>query len=532
MVADRSGASQRERSLPFGLQLLLAAGLILLILGVARQLTVVPARQELDAVRAIEKLGCGVEWRDPFDEIETPVGTYRRSWFTWILGKNYFRSIVRVRIWRSVTDELVSQIRQLRSYDEALALLRGTSTTDADVKRLAKIPRLRVADLAATPITDDGVKELATIRDLEVLDLEHTQVTDEAVASLAAMPGLRELNLEGTRVSDRAVQQLKKAKPELTVAWATPPSETEWAAAVDLGAVPGIAVRAMRCESGATAYAVALKWDRFWWRSHPHLPKGVRTRAEALRLLHRLPHLVRLKLFGGSLDAHDLDDLAQLKTVRELYLLVGCSFTQRGVAEHIASLTNIRKLVLDRVPLGNRELELIGSLPQLEVLNVDWPQTCWDSTDDFYVHGHPVAVNDDGLECLRRMPRLRRLALRIDDPWKGFGPMYPGMYSVKVPEAQISDAGLAYIKALPNLESLDLSGTKVTLAGLLGLQGMAKLRELVILGISIDATQEARLRRALPQTAIRIGPLVVTDSRFSSGQKSLAELLREPDPIP
>jgi hypothetical protein len=532
MAADRSAAPQRQRPLPFGLQLLLAAGIILLILGVARQLTVVPARQELNAVRALQKLGGGVEWRDPIDEIRTPVGTYRRSWFTWILGEKYFSSIARVRIWRSVTDEHVSQIAQLRSYGDALADLRGTSTTDADVKRLAKVPRLRVADLAGNPITDDGVKELATIVDLEVLDLEHTQVTDEAVASLAAMPRLRELNLEGTRVSDQAIQQLKKAKPELTVDWATAPSEAERAAAVDLGAVPGIAMRAMRCESGATAYAVALQWDRFWWRSYSNLPKGGRTRAEALRLLHRLPHLVRLKLFGGSLDGYDLDDLGQLKTVRELYLLRGCSFIQRGVAEHIASLTNLRKLVLDRVALSNRELELIGSLPQLEVLHVDWPQMYRASTDDFNMHWSPVAVNDDGLECLRRMPRLRRLALRIDDPSERGGPLHPDGSPVKAPAAQISDAGLAYIKALPNLEFLDLSGTKVTPAGLLGLQGMAKLRELVILGIPIDATQEATLRRALPQTAIRTGPLEVTDSRFSSAQKPLAELLREPDPIP
>jgi hypothetical protein len=511
---------------------LLAAGIILLLLGAARQLTVVPARRELDAVRALQKLGGSVGWRDPVDEIKTPVGIYRRSWFTWILGENYFRSIEGVHIGRRVTDDLVSQIGQLRSYEEATARLRGTSTTDADVKRLARIPRLRVADLASTPITDDGVKELATVGDLEVLDLEHTHVTDEAVASLAAMPRLRELRLEGTHVSDRGVQQLKKTKPELTVAWATAPSEAERAAAVDLGAVPGIAVRAMRCESGATAYAVALAWDRFWWRSHPNLPKGAQTRAEALGLLHRLPHLVRLKLFGGSLAAHDLDDLAQLKTMHELYLLKGCNFIQRGVAERIASLTNLRKLVLDRVALSNRELELIASLPQLEVLHVDWPRAYWASTGDFYMHGNLVAINDAGLECLRRMPRLRRLALRIDDPRKAFGGMPPPAYAVKTAEAEISDAGLEYIKALANLEFLDLSGTKVTPAGLLGLQGMAKLRELVILDIPIDAHQEGKLRRALPHAIIRIGPLEVTDSRVSSGQAPLAELLREPDPIP
>jgi hypothetical protein len=533
MAADRSGVSQRKRPLPFGLQLLLAAGLILLILGIARQLTVVPARQELDAVRAIEKSGCHVEWRDPpDDEIETPFGTYRRSWFTWILGEKYFSHIVRVGIGRNVDKDLVDYLGRLRHYEEAIASLRGTEANDASAMYLAQISRLRVADLSLSRVTDLGVRELVAAADLEVLDLEHGDVTDQAVASLAAIPKLRELNLEGTHVSQEAVQRLKTAKPELAITGATAPSEAERAAAVDLGAIPAVAVRAMRCESGATAYAVALQWDRFWWRSHPQFPKGARTRAEVLRELRRLPHLVRLKLVGGSLDGYDLDDLAQLKTVRELYLLRGCSFIQRGVAEHIASLTNLRKLLLDRVAMSNRELELIGSLPQLESLYVDWPQEYWASTDDFYMHESLVAINDAGLECLRRMPRLRRLALRIDDPRRKSGLMHAPVYSVEAPEAEISDAGLAYIKTLPNLEFLDLSGTKVTPAGLLRLQGVAKLRELVIRGISIGATQEARLRQALPQTAIQTGPLDVTDSRIPSGQKSLAELLRVPDPIP
>jgi uncharacterized protein YerC len=182
MAADRSGATQRDRHLPFGLQLLLAAGIILLILGVARQLTVVPAKQEFDAVRALRKLDCGVEWRDPVDEIKTPVGTYRRSWFTGILGENYFRSIGRVGLRRSVTDELVSQISQLRSYEEAIAMLRGTSTTDADIERLAGISRLRVADLAVTQTTDKGVEALTAASELEVIDLEHTRVTDQSAA--------------------------------------------------------------------------------------------------------------------------------------------------------------------------------------------------------------------------------------------------------------------------------------------------------------------------------------------------------------
>ncbi len=552
MAAERSAASQRDRPLPFGLQLLLAAGIILLIVIVARQFTVVPAKDEDRAVEAIFKLGGSVDLSQMDDEIKTLVGTYRRSWFTPILGKHYFRSVVRVRIWPRDVRRVLSPARLeepvqagailayldlIRSCEEVY--LRGTNVTDADLKHLARVPKLRAVDLAATPITDSGVKELAAIRDLEVLNLEHTRVTDDAEPILGAMSKLRELNLEGTFFSDAAVQRLKKAQADLAVTWAKAPSEGERAAAAEFEAteirgVDPIAVRAVRCESGATAYAAALQWSRFSPRDDPalaYLPRASQTRAEVLRQLVRLPHLARLKLCSGWLAAEDLADLAQLKMVRDLHLLDGCNFVgPRGTAERIVELTNLRQLVLVRSFLSNRELELIASLPKLEVLTVRWPRPFYLSdTDDFWRPGELVGINDAGLECLRRMPQLRRLVLCGAD---GSG--------LPVAERQpaITDAGLVFVRALPNLEFLDLSGTKVTPAGLLRLEGMAKLRELVILGVPIDADQEAKLRRALPQATIRTGPLDRTESvstpqsGYAASRKSLAELLREPDPIP
>ena len=66
---------------------------------------------------------------------------------------------------------------------------------------------------------------------------------------------------------------------------------------------------------------------------------------------------------------------------------------------------------------------------------------------------------------------------------------------------------------------------------------MAKLRELVIQGIPIDGEQEANLRRALPQAAIRTGPLNRSESRGCQYQgpdweEQLAESSRDPEPIP
>jgi hypothetical protein len=533
MAVEHPDRSKRARSLPLGVQSLLAGGILLLILIVARQFTVVPAKDEDKAVDAIRMGGGGVSYRQPADEIKTPFGTYRRSWFTPILGANYFKSVLGVRIW-PIQADVVSQpfgkpaqasailphFDQLRSCEEVN--LRGTTVTDADLKHLTRVPRLRVMDLGSTPITDAGVKELTAARDLEVLNLEHTRVGDDVEPILSAMPKLREVNLEGTFVSDGAVQRLKKEKPEVAVTWAKAPSEADRAAAAEfdagqLVAMRGIAVRAMRCASGTTGYVAAVQWSAFWPReSRPPPTASVKARAAALGQLLRLPNLVRLNLYGGSLSAADLDDLAQLKMLRELCLFDGCNFiSPPGTAEHFVHLTSLRKLVLVRVAVANRELELIGSLPQLEVLALHWPEPYYRSTDDFWMRHELVAVNDDSLECLRRMPRLRSLALR---------------------GAKVTDAGLVYVRTLASLESLDLSGTKVTPAGLRRLQGMLRLRQLVILGIPIDAQQEAELRRDLPQAAIRTGPLDPVEPRRPprgpAGERPLAELLRDEDPVP
>lgn len=527
--------------MPFGLQLLLAAGIIFLIVMAARQFTIVPAKDEEKAVAAIFRLGGSVDLRQMDDEIKTPVGIYRRSWFTPFLGQHYFTSVFRVRIWpRDIrglsgrlvqVQEILSHLDVLRSCEEVC--FRGTDVTDADLKRLARVPKLRKVDLAATPITDSGVNELAAIGELAAINLEHTRVTDAAEPVLAAMPKLRELNLEGTMVSDAAVQRLTTARPDLTVTWAKAPSEAERASATvletnEMRGFDSIAVRAMRCESGATAYAVALQWSRFRARDDPDLlfrlpPTESQTRAEMLRQLMGLPRLARLELCSGGLAAEDLvADLARLKMLRELYLLDGCRFDFRqGAADRIVELTNLRKLVLVRSPLSNRELELITSLPKLEALTIRWPRP-------YYLgRGELVGINDKGLECLRRAPQLRRLVLCGAD---GLGS------ALKQPT--ITDAGLSHVRTMPDLEYLDLSGTKVTASGLLRLEGMPKLQELVILDIPIDADQEAKLRRALPRVTIRTGPLdrsesgTMPQSGSVDSQRPLGQLLREPDPLP
>jgi hypothetical protein len=81
--------------------------------------------------------------------------------------------------------------------------------TDAGLKHLTGLPRLRDLDLGGTKVTDLGLKCLAGLRQLEKLDLYDTAVTDAGLEHLKGLRQLQELDLSGTAVTDAGLEHLK-----------------------------------------------------------------------------------------------------------------------------------------------------------------------------------------------------------------------------------------------------------------------------------------------------------------------------------
>ena len=67
----------------------------------------------------------------------------------------------------------------------------------------------------------------------------------------------------------------------------------------------------------------------------------------------------------------------------------------------------------------------------------------------------------------------------------------------------MSDAGLEHLKGLPRLQSLVLTGTKVSDAGLKHLKGLTQLRYLDLSGTKVTAAGVKRLQQALPNCLIQ-----------------------------
>jgi hypothetical protein len=144
-------------------------------------------------------------------------------------------------------------------------------------------------------------------------------------------------------------------------------------------------------------------------------------------------------------------------------------------------------------------------------------------------------LSDQGLAVLRRLPELRSLDLS----------RHPSPYQIhKNPRAltdaalahveglrrlrelslsgtSITDAGLARLKSLSELEVLDLTDTHITDAGLRHLKGLKRLRLLVL--DSPDVTQAGRdeLQAALPELEMSI-PEAPGTPRFGRGAAKMA----------
>jgi hypothetical protein len=120
--------------------------------------------------------------------------------------------------------------------------------------------------------------------------------------------------------------------------------------------------------------------------------------------------------------------------------------------EQITRCTRLKVLHL-RTELGDRELQAIAQMPNLEVL--DLPLA--------------LSVTDAGLEAIAEHPKLLLVRLRApqvtDSGLKAFARM-PKLRWLHLMEVPLTDAGLLVFQEMPRLESLYLDGDRATDEGL------------------------------------------------------------------
>src|SRR5690242_12177857 len=95
---------------------------------------------------------------------------------------------------------------------QAIAIdLSNAWLTNADLKKLAALPRLESINLSYTKITDEGLEHLAPLKNVKVLDLYYAEaVTDLGIAHLKHWRNVEHLNVRGTKVTSSLFEHIAK----------------------------------------------------------------------------------------------------------------------------------------------------------------------------------------------------------------------------------------------------------------------------------------------------------------------------------
>lgn len=109
--------------------------------------------------------------------------------------------------WREIPDAQLANVARLTGL-EILYLGIAPKVTDAGLRELAPLKKLRVLDLRMVEITDAGLVALADLPALEELSLHQTKITDAGLANLAGCKSLRKLGLWYSMVGDAGMVHL------------------------------------------------------------------------------------------------------------------------------------------------------------------------------------------------------------------------------------------------------------------------------------------------------------------------------------
>ncbi|MBI3209113.1 MAG: hypothetical protein HYZ37_09475 [Candidatus Solibacter usitatus] len=314
--------------------------------------------------------------------------------------------------------------------------LRGAFVGDSDLERLRDLRKLRRLDLSLTRITDVALEHLKDLPSLTELDLTYAEsVGDGGVARLRSAKKLERIYLEGTKVSDSG--------------------------AVSLAAILTLRVINLRCAQITDA---------------------------ALERLEPLTQLEELVVGGNRITGHGLVYLQALPSLK-LLDLSGAQTTDNGISS---------------VTLTDRNIEGLAGLAGLESLNlasVEIPRA-GEIGGNGIQEVISLRVSDAGLEKLMSLRALRNLTLtRAPITGKGIGflAQLPRLQNLVLSHAEnIGDEEMDALSKLARLTSLDLSGTKVSDAGLRKLAKQKSLRMLYVSGSRVTANGVAELLHTLP----------------------------------
>jgi hypothetical protein len=155
----------------------------------------------------------------------------------------------------------------------------------------------------------------------------------------------------------------------------------------------------------------------------------------------------------------------------------------------LAQLSELKELDLLNAHITDEGLRGVGRLPTIDTLHI---LNCRDITDAGIVY----------LKALKNLDYLELWGENITDVGVAHLKGMSWLRCLSLYRTQVTDVGLKHLEKLTGLERLELGSTKVTDAGLEYLKGLTHLRNLEIQGTQVTAEGAKKLKDALPNCYI------------------------------
>ena len=252
-------------------------------------------------------------------------------------------------------------------------------------------------------------------------------------------------------------------------------------------------------------------------------------RSEDLNLLKQLPHLKYVRIVGNGCTDSSLSFLNSLDDLRSLD--VDGDFTDEGM-RRISQSQQITSLTLGGWARFTEDgFARLADLRALESLDISWSEAKGSWLTHLarlrhlrsVRHGYPIRkwtdedsggvatlihlthldicgneITDAGVAKLGALVELESLSLndaRIDRRFAGCRALSSNLRRILLDNTALDDCGLQTLARFRHLQALSLSGTKVTDAGLANLSNETELEELYLSSTGIDGTGLKHLNR-------------------------------------
>jgi hypothetical protein len=361
---------------------------------------------------------------DEGDSDTRPVSLRSRDWDE-VIALVQERRLPGLNATGQMTDALLERVSRIE-HITALDLSGSKGVSDAGLRLLARLPRLRELNLSGCGVTDRGLDILRRLPALERVALAWTPITDAGAEHLVACDALRAVDLSGTQCGDGALRALV-GKPSLAD------------------------VRSGNCVTDAGLTQLQEFPVFKTWQGGDATMALLSAAAKPNYLMLRGPFtndgMARLGglegLFAINLDSDRLAITgAGLQPLARLPHLSWLAFDATDESmPHIAALPHLRFLLCQDTSASDDGFVALSRSRTIEYI---WGRRCYN-------------LRRRGFLALSTMVSLRHLSVscrNVDDEGLSALPRFPALHELM--PMDVPDEGYRYIGRCPHLESLVL----------------------------------------------------------------------------